>query len=118
LGSTVFDACVSCRGEAVAAGLADGFASTVVLVVGGDVADPGVQPLGVVLLSGVVEFEGEFARVTDLLQVRPLGLDVSEQRLDPGLVGRRATPPRCPRRPTSGCSALPRTAKYSARLQP
>jgi hypothetical protein len=42
LGSTVFDACVSCRGEAVAAGLADGFASTVVLVVGGDVADPGV----------------------------------------------------------------------------
>jgi hypothetical protein len=63
-----------------------------VLVVGGDVADAGVQPHGVVLLADMVEFDGELTRITDLLQVRPLGLDVAEQRLDPGLVGRGAGP--------------------------
>jgi hypothetical protein len=87
LGSTVCHPRLSCRGEAVAAGLADGVAAAVVFVVGGDVADAGVQPDGVVLGLDAVVFEGELAGVAGLLRVRPVGLDVSEQRLDPGLVG-------------------------------
>ena len=42
-----------------------------------------------------VEFGVQFAGVADLLQVRPLALDVPEQGLDPGLVGRRAGRPKC-----------------------
>ncbi len=42
---------------------------------------------GVVLGPDAVELDGELAGVADLLQVRPVALDVSEQRLDPGLVG-------------------------------
>jgi hypothetical protein len=64
--------------------LADRLAVAVVFVVGGEVADAGVQAHGVVLDSDVVEFDGEFAGVADLLQLRPVGLDVAEQRLDPG----------------------------------
>ena len=85
--STVFDPGCSCRGEAIAAGLADRVAVSVVFVVGGDVADAGVQPDGVVLLADLVQFEVELAGVADLLEVWPVGLDVPEQGLDPGLVG-------------------------------
>ena len=42
--------------EAVLAGLADGVASALVFVVGGDVAEGGVQAAGVVVGAGVVEF--------------------------------------------------------------
>ena len=41
--------------EAVLAGLADGVASSLVFVVGGDVAEGGVQAAGVVVVSGDVE---------------------------------------------------------------
>ena len=90
MASTVCDACLSCRGESVTAGLADGVSAAVVFVVGGDVADAGVQPDGVVLDPDAVEFGGKVAGVTDLLQVRPVAFDMPEQRLDPGLVGRGA----------------------------
>ena len=84
--STVCDAVQPRPGDSVAAGLADGFASAFVFVVGGDVADGGVQPDGVVLGPDPVELAVEFAGVADLLQVRPFALDVTEQGLDPGLV--------------------------------
>src|SRR6516225_2295697 len=54
--------------------------------VAADLADGGVQPDGVVLGPDPVELEVEFARVADLLQVRPFALDVPEQGLYPGLV--------------------------------
>src|ERR687891_832586 len=88
-GSTVGDACFPGRDQPVAAGLADALTASVVLVVGGDVADPGVQPHRVVLQPGAVEFAFELCGVFDLLQVWPLTLDVPEQGLDPGLVLRR-----------------------------
>ena len=71
--------------EPVTAGLADAVAASVVFVVGGDVADPGVQAHGVVLGADAVELGLENAGVGDLLQVRPVALDVPEQALDPGL---------------------------------
>ena len=73
--------------EPVAAAGPDGVAVAVVFVGGGDVADGGVHPEGVVLGPDAVELSFEVAGVGDLLQVRPLGLDVAEQGLDPGLVG-------------------------------
>ena len=72
--------------EAVVSGLADGFASTVVLVGGGDVADALVQSDRVVVLPSGVEFGAQDAGVGDGVQVRVLGFEVSEERLDPGLV--------------------------------
>ena len=41
--------------EAVLAGLADALSSSLVFVVGGDVAEGGVQAAGVVVVSGDVE---------------------------------------------------------------
>jgi len=58
-----------------------------VFVVGGDVADPGVQAQGVVAVLDEGELGLEYAGVGDLLQVRVLGLGVAEEGLDPGLVG-------------------------------
>ncbi|MFZ5654700.1 MAG: hypothetical protein ACOY42_09955, partial [Pseudomonadota bacterium] len=43
--STVVDAGLAGACEPVAAGLADRLAAALMLVVGGDVADPGVQPV-------------------------------------------------------------------------
>jgi len=59
-----------------------------VFVLGGDVADPGVQAQGVVAVLDEGELGLEYAGVGDLLQVRVLGLGVAEEGLDPGLVGR------------------------------
>ena len=38
------------------------------------------------------ELGAQHGRVADLVQVRPVGLDVAEQALDPGLIGRGAGP--------------------------
>ena len=51
---------------------------------------------GRTVLADLVQFEVELAEVADLLQVWPVGLDVPEQGLDPGLVGGVAGhPKRC-----------------------
>lgn len=78
--------------EAVDALLADVFSSSVVFVVGGDVADSLVQAHGVVVVADTSEFAFEELRVVDLFEVRPLAFDVPEQRLDPGLIGRGVRP--------------------------
>jgi hypothetical protein len=64
--------------------------SGVVLVVGGDVADPSMEPGPVVLQSHPCQLGVEHGGVAQALEVGPLGLDVAEQRLDPGLIGGRA----------------------------
>jgi len=84
--STVCDAVLACPGEPVAAFPADGITSAFVFVVGGDVADRGVQAHSVVFQAHLVELGVELAGVADLLQVRPLALDVAEQGLDPRLI--------------------------------
>jgi len=61
--------------EAGFACLADRRAAALVLVVGGDVADAGVQPDAVVLLVDQCELGAEGRRVADLGKVGPLGLD-------------------------------------------
>ena len=71
--STVVEACLAGSVEPVAAAGPDGVAVAVVFVGGGDVADRGVQPEGVVLGPDAVELSFEVAGVGDLLQVRPLG---------------------------------------------
>jgi hypothetical protein len=83
----VFDPLLAGSVEAVPAGLADGVSPAFVLVVGSDVAGAGVKPNAVVLVSDPVELEVEHGRVGELFEVGPVCLDVSEQRLDPGLVG-------------------------------
>jgi hypothetical protein len=60
--------------------LADRLAAALVLVVGGDVADPGVQPDAVGALSDDRELGAQHRRVPDGRQVGPFGLDVAEQR--------------------------------------
>src|SRR5215207_2168843 len=79
--------------ESGLASLADRRTTALVLVVGRHIADPGVQPHAVVTLADHAELGAQHGRVADGQQVRPLGLDVAEQRLDPGLVGRGAGPP-------------------------
>jgi hypothetical protein len=76
--------------EAGLALFADGFASSLVFVVGGDVADAGVQAATVVVLAGVGEFGAQRGRVADGEQVRVLGLDLPVEAFDPGLVDRGA----------------------------
>ena len=78
--------------EACFAGFADGLAAAVVFVVGGDIADTGVQADGVVVVPGVGEFSAQGGRVGDHQQVGELVLEVAVQRLDPGLVGGGAGP--------------------------
>src|SRR5213594_1375254 len=74
--------------ESLAAGLADLGAAAAVLVVGGDVADAGVEPDGVVVAADHLQFSAELIGVTDAFQLGPLALDVPEEALDRGLVGR------------------------------
>src|SRR5829696_8308081 len=88
----VGEAALPGSGEAVAAGGADGGAVASVLLVGGDVADAGVKPHRVVVLPADLEFGAEHVDVFEELEVRVLGLEVPEQRLDPGLVGWGAGP--------------------------
>jgi hypothetical protein len=87
--STVCDAVLACLGESVAALGADGLTSSLVFVVGCDVADRGMQPDCVVFKPCAFELGFEFAGMADLLQVRPLALDVPEQGLDTGWATRR-----------------------------
>ena len=68
--------------EPLAAGLADLGAAAAVLVVGGDIADPGVQPDGVVVGTDHLQFGAELVGVADGFPVGPLALDVAEERLD------------------------------------
>ncbi len=63
-----------------------------VLVVGRDVADAGVQPDGVVLDAYDGELGAQDRWVGDRVEVWPVGLDVAEEALDPGLVGRGVGP--------------------------
>jgi hypothetical protein len=60
----------------------------VVLVVGGDVVDAGVQPEGVVLDAQALQLGVENSRVADLDKVGPVGLEVTVEALDVGLIGR------------------------------
>src|SRR5512132_1176573 len=73
--------------KSLAAGRADLGAAAAVLIVGGDVADPGVQPDGVVVGADHLRFSAELVGVAELLQVGPLALDVPEEALDRSLVG-------------------------------
>ena len=75
--------------EAPPAGLTDGIPSSFVLVVRRDVADTGVEPDRVVLVAHPAELVLQQRRVADALQVPPLALHVTEEGLDPRLVGRR-----------------------------
>ena len=80
----------TCSGlvEPLSSGGADGLAAAGVLVRGGDVADAGVQPHGVVLGAHELELGAEHRGVGDRQQVRAFALDGAVERLDPGLVGR------------------------------
>ena len=62
---------VAGSGEALPAGLADGFPAAVVLVVGGDVADGLMETDGVVDGSHPFELGVEDAVVSDVLEVGP-----------------------------------------------
>jgi hypothetical protein len=72
--------------ESVAAGLPDGFSATGVLVVGSHVSDRFVQAHGIVFRSDSSKFGLQQRRLRDGLRVRPLTLDVAEERLDPRLI--------------------------------
>ena len=85
--SMVGDALSAGSGEAVASGGSDGVSKAAVFLVGGDVADAGVQSDGVVALSLDFEFGAEHVDVVDEFEVGLFGLEVAEQALDPGLVG-------------------------------
>jgi hypothetical protein len=84
--STVLDTLLVCAVEPVTAVLPDLITSSFVFVVGCDVADAGVQAQPVIFRAHPVELGHERAGVADLLQVRPLTLDVAEQGLDPRLI--------------------------------
>lgn len=79
--------------DTLGACLADGFAAAFVFVVGGDVADALVEPDAVVVVADAGEFGVEHGGVGDRFEVWPLVLDVSEQGLDPGLIGRSVGSP-------------------------
>jgi hypothetical protein len=82
----VGDALLARAAQPVAARLADRRPAAVVLVVGGDVADAGVQAHAVVLLADGVELARQVGRIAQRAQVRPPVLDVAEQRFDVGLI--------------------------------
>src|SRR5450755_3910089 len=72
---------------------ADLGAAAFVLVVGGDVADAGVQADRVVLAPCGLQFAREIGRVAQRLEVGPVVLDVTPEAFDVRLIGRRAGPP-------------------------
>jgi hypothetical protein len=84
----IFDAFRAGASQPVTAGFADRGAAAFVLVVGGDVTDGLVEADGVVVDPDTFELSAQHRGVIDLIEVGPLELDVPEQRLDPGLVGR------------------------------
>ena len=65
--------------ESCLAGLADVLAATFVFVVGGDVADAGVQADAVPVRLQPAELGAQHGRFGDGQQVRPLGLEVTEE---------------------------------------
>ena len=87
---------LSMRGKPALAGLfepglscfANGFSSTFVFVVGGDVSDAGVQANGIPVRPYDGEFGAQGCRVGDRAQVRVLGLEVAIEALDPRLISR------------------------------
>src|SRR5512133_787703 len=83
----VGDAPTTSPPKSLAAGLADLGAAAAVLVVGGDIAAPGVPPDGVVVGADHLQFGAALLGVADAFQVGPLALDVPEEALDGGLVG-------------------------------
>jgi len=84
----VIDTLVVGSPEALDACLTDGVAAAFVFVVGGHVAVALVEPDPVVVAAYAVEFGLEHGGIADGLEVWPFVLDVTEQRLDPGVVGR------------------------------
>ncbi len=88
LQTMVSDALAAGTHEADAAGATDRRAAAFVLVIRGDVADAGVQADGVVLDAHHGELGAQDGGVIDGVEVWPVGLDVAEEALDPGLVGR------------------------------
>lgn len=73
--------------EALDACLSDGVAAAFVFVVWGDVADALMQADAVVVVADPGEFDFEHGGIGDRLEVWPFVLDVTEQGLDPGLIG-------------------------------
>lgn len=63
------------------------FSSSLVFVVGGDVVDAGMQSDLIPELAGDGKFGAQGGRVFDREQVRKLGLEVSVEAFDPGLIG-------------------------------
>ena len=82
----VDDSFLSGLGESVSSSAADGGSLSLVFLVGGDVADAGVEPDRVAVGSLDVELGAEHVDVFDEFEVGVLGFEVTEQRLDPGLV--------------------------------
>ena len=77
----VSDALAAGTHEADAAGATDRRAAAFVLVIRGDVADPGMQAHRVVLDANELKLGPEDGRVGDRVEVWPVGLDVAEQAL-------------------------------------
>ena len=71
---------------------ADAGAAAVMLVIGGDVPDRGVQASGVVVAADPGELRVEDGRVGDPDKVRLVALEVAEEALDVRLVSRGAGP--------------------------
>jgi len=92
LQTMVSDALAARAHEADAAGATDRGSAAFVLVVGGYVADAGMQAHGVVLDAHELKLGPEDGGVVDLVEVWPVGLDVAEEAFDPGLVGWGAGP--------------------------
>src|SRR4051812_13708243 len=92
LGSVVGDSESAGAVQPGAAGGADRGGAALVLVVGGGGAGPRGPAPRVVLGTAAGRLGCEGRGVADLVQVWPIGLDVAEQALDPGLIGRGAGP--------------------------
>ena len=82
----VDDSLLSGVGESVSSGGTDGGSLSLVFLVGGAVADTGVEPDGVVVGSLDVELGTENVDVFDQLEVGVFGFEVTEERLDPCLI--------------------------------
>ncbi len=85
--SVVVDSLAVCVSHSCGAGSADGRASAVVFVVGGDIPDGLVQPDGVVFALDPAEFGVEDGGVLDVFEVGPLPFEMPEEALDVCLVG-------------------------------
>ena len=88
--SILLDALRPCSAHPGDAGAADRRSAAVVLVIRGDVADRGVQADCVVLGADPVKLGIERGRVGDGGEVRPVALQVAEERFDVRLVGWRS----------------------------